>query len=324
MTAPRQGRTVSWLQPIPPDRPFHQLDRTELHRWWRPVLGFVVMVVMAIGMTIAFVLSFVVTVWSLTGEWLEFASSGDALFTNDTANLFALLASLAILLPLVWLVTLLINRRRIGTLSSVEGHLRWRWLLLCLLPAAGYMGLAIAGSYGIGALWPSAEEAGRWPGWHAFWPLVLMIALLVPFQAAAEEYLFRGWLLQAVGSFTAEGRTLGRIFGTPWPAIVLSSVPFVAGHGYTDWGLLDIGAFAVAAAWVTIRTGGLEASLALHIVNNLTGMILSASEGDVSLEQGSIPLPEVLGDVVSLLVWAFVVVWMFDHTGSRRPMKRLS
>jgi membrane protease YdiL (CAAX protease family) len=136
--------------------------------------------------------------------------------------------------------------------------------------------------------------------------------------------MFRGWLLQAVGSFTAEGRRLGRVFGTPWPAIILSSLPFVAGHAYTDWGLLDIGAFAVVTAWITVRTGGLEAGIALHVVNNMVGMALSATEGDLSLTQGSVPLPEVLGDVVPLLLWAWVIVWLFDHTGSRRPMKRLS
>ena len=73
-----------------------------------------------------------------------------------------------------------------------------------------------------------------------------------------------------------------------------------------------------------MKTGGLEAAIALHIVNNLTSMTFSAAEGDVSLEQGSVPLPDVISDVVPLLLWALAVVWMFGHTGSKRPMKRLS
>lgn len=330
MTSPRPGRIVTWLRPMPPNRPFHQLDRTDVHRWWRPTAGLVAMITLAVAVTIAFVLGLVVMVWTVTGEWLRFATTGDALFVDDLANLFALLGSLAVLLPVVLLVTLVINRRWIGTLASVEGRLRWRWLLLCLLPAAGYMGLAIAASYGFAAIWPSSDEAGDWPGWHAFWPPLLVIVLLVPFQATAEEYIFRGWLLQAVGAFTLEtrdgawGRRLSKVFRTAWPAILVSTVPFVAGHAYTDWGILDIGAFAVAAGWVTVRTGGIEAAIALHVVNNVTGMIFSAAAGDLSLEQGSVPLPDVISDVVPLLIWALVVVWMFDHTGSKRPMKRLS
>jgi len=114
------------------------------------------------------------------------------------------------------------------------------------------------------------------------------------------------------------------VFRTPWPAILLSAIPFVAGHGYTDWGLLDIGAFAVVTGWVVVQTGGLEAGIALHIVNNAVGMALSASEGDLSLEQGSVPLHEVIVDTVPMVLWALVIVWMFRHTGSKRPMKRLS
>lgn len=321
---------TAWLRPIPPGRPFHQLDRTDVHRWWRPAVGFVVLLLLAVAVTIAFVLGFVVIVWIVTGEWLDFASSGDALLVDPLANLFAFLGSLAVLLPVVWLVTVAINRRGIGSLASVEGRLRWRWLLLCLVPAAAYMGLAFAASYGADVVWPSAPEPGGWPGWDAFWPPLLVIVLLVPFQAAAEEYVFRGWLLQALGSITLEnrdgvwGRRLAKILRTAWPAILLSALPFVAGHGYTDWGVLDIGVFAVVAGWATVRTGGLEAAIALHVVNNATGMTVSAAYGDLSLAQGSVPMHEVIIDVALLVLWALAVAWLFDHTGSRRPMKRLS
>ena len=283
----------------------------------------------AIAITTGFVVTLLVMVRAVTGEWLRFSSTGQNLFTNDLANLFALLGSLAILLPLVMVVTLVVNRRPAGSLASVEGRLRWRWMLLCLLPAAGYMGLTLAAFSVADAVHPSAADSGAWVGWHAFWLPALVVLLLVPFQAAAEEYIFRGWLLQAIGSFTAEtrhraGRLLAPILGSAWPAILLSTVPFILGHAYTDWGIVDIGAFAVVAGWITVKTGGIEAAIALHVVNNLTGMLFSAAEGDLSLEQGSVPLLDVIIDVVPLVVWAAVVLWMFGHTGSKRPMKRLS
>jgi hypothetical protein len=59
-------------------------------------------------------------------------------------------------------------------------------------------------------------------------------------------------------------------------------------------------------------------------VNNVFGMTAAAYEGDLSLEQGSIPWTDTLTNAVPLVVWALVVVWMFRHTGSKRPMKRLS
>lgn len=309
----------SWLRPLPPNRPYHQLARNDVHRWWRPLLVLLFIVVFGMGAMVALVLGMVIVVWTFTGEWLEFGSgSGTELFTNDLANLFALIASVAILLPVVLLATLLIERRPIGSLSSVQGRLRWRWLALCLLPAIAYVLASFGASVLLGRVVPSDAETFEWIGWSDFWPALLIIVLLVPVQAAAEEYAFRGWLLQAVGSWTV------RLGGTAWPAILISAIPFVVGHGYTDWGPVDIALFAVAIGWVVIRTGGLEAGIALHIVNNIAGMAAAASEGDLSLAQGAVPWTETLTTAIPLVAWALVVVWMFRHTGSKRPMKRLS
>lgn len=309
----------SWLRPLPPSRPYHQLARNDVHRWWRPLVALLFIAVFGMGAMLALVLGMVIVVWAFTGEWLEFGSgSGTELFTNDLANLFALIASVAILLPVVLLATLLIDRRPIGSLSSVQGRLRWRWLALCLLPAVAYVLVSIGASVLLARVVPSDAEQVDWVGWADFWPALLIILLLVPVQAAAEEYAFRGWLLQAVGSWTA------RLGSSAWPAILVSAVPFVVGHGYTDWGPVDIGLFAVVTGWVVIRTGGLEAGIALHVVNNIAGMSAAASEGDLSLAQGSVPWTDTLTTAIPLVVWALVVVWMFRHTGSKRPMKRLS
>ena len=311
---------TAWLRPVPPGLPFHQLARTDVHRWWRPILTFLVITLFGIGAMLALVIGMALAVRATTGAWLEFGS-GDELFTNDLANLFALIASLAILLPIVLLATPLIERRPVGSLSSVHGRLRWRWLALCLVPAVGYVLATIGLALALDRVLPLAADEDHpweWVGWAGFWPAFLVIVLLVPAQAAAEEYAFRGWLLQAIGSWTA------RFGATAWPAILISAVPFVVGHGYTDWGPLDIGIFAVATGWVVVRTGGLEAAIALHIINNITGMTLAASEGDLSLAQGSVPWTETLTSGIPLVAWALVVAWMFDHTGSKRPMKRLS
>lgn len=309
---------TQWLRPIPPSRPFHQLARNDVHRWWRPLASLLFIVVFGVASMAALVIGTLTTVWMTTGEWLRFGS-GDVLFTHELANLFTLIASIAILLPVVLLAALVIDRRPIGSLSSVQGSLRWRWLALCLLPAIGYIAAALGASYLVELVVDVPEgDSGSWPGWTQFWPALLIIVLVVPVQAAAEEYAFRGWLLQAVGSWTA------RFGSSPWPAILISAVPFIVGHGYTDWGPVDIGLFAVATAWVTVRTGGLEAAIALHIVNNLTGMTVAASEGDLSLEQGAVPWTDTLTTAIPMLLWVLVVVWMFGQTGSRRPMKRLS
>lgn len=50
-------------------------------------------------------------------------------------DLVFLLLTIAIMMPVVMLAVRLIQRRPVGTLISVEGRMRWRWLLVCLLAA---------------------------------------------------------------------------------------------------------------------------------------------------------------------------------------------
>jgi hypothetical protein len=93
----------------------------------------------------------------------------------------------------------------------------------------------------------------------------VVVLLLVPVQAAAEEYIFRGYLMQSIGRWLRH----------PAFAILLPVPLFVLGHGYDLLGQIGVGLFAVAAGWLTWRTGGLEAAIALHVVNNLSAFLLS-------------------------------------------------
>ncbi|GAA2803779.1 CPBP family intramembrane glutamic endopeptidase [Nonomuraea dietziae] len=115
----------------------------------------------------------------------------------------------------------------------------------------------------------NTSELLGWKGWSGFLPALVVIVLLVPFQAAAEEYIFRGWLLQAFGAYIR----------SPWPGIVLGSAGFAALHAYTDWGILDVFSFGVLMGWLAVRTGGLEAPIAMHVVNNTLAFAISAARG---------------------------------------------
>lgn len=95
--------------------------------------------------------------------------------------------------------------------------------------------------------------------------------------------VFRGWILQAVGACTLEarrgpvGRALSVVFRTPWPAIVISAALFA---GMVDYGGdgFNLFVFAVVTGWVAVRTGGLEASIALAVVY-LVGVGLRTDDG---------------------------------------------
>ena len=54
---------------------------------------------------------------------------------------------------------------------------------------------------------------------------------------------------------------------------------FGLAHGLAIQGFLAITVFGVVAAWLTIRTGGLEAAIALHVVNNVSMFLFDAATG---------------------------------------------
>ncbi|MDK1475818.1 type II CAAX endopeptidase family protein [Streptomyces sp. 549] len=277
---------------------YHRLARLPgRYPWWKPLLGGVVLVgvwlVLFVVLDIAaYVTGTVAGRPEVSDGVMDFGAVGDTALD---------LMALAVAIPAALLVVRWVERRPAGTLSSVTGRLRWRWLLACLLIAAPVVTVMT----GLALLLP--EEPGaepvEWAGLGVLLPALLMLVLLVPFQAAAEEYVFRGWLLQAVGG----------LFRSPWIAVVPQAVLFAAAHGWgTVWGFADLVFFGLVVGWLTIRTGGLEAAIGLHVVNNLVAFGLSAAvvDGLRSEETAAdAPWQLVALDVVSISLYALAVTW---------------
>jgi uncharacterized protein len=156
-------------------------------------------------------------------------------------------------------LVLVIHRTRARWLFSVGPGIRWRYLGLCLL-------VALVALNGVLAL--STLVSGV-PAFHVqqnFWVFLVVIVLTSPFQAAAEELFFRGYLMQALGSVVAR----------PWFGVLGSSVVFALMHGTQNGPLfVDRLAFGLLAAVLVWRTGGLEAGIAAHVVNNVFAYLVA-------------------------------------------------
>ncbi|MBW8481343.1 CPBP family intramembrane glutamic endopeptidase [Actinomadura parmotrematis] len=318
---PQPAPRGPWIAEAEPGRPFHQVARTAAHRWWRPLVGSAavaaaMMLLVPLAVIIVAALAALVATGHLPGD----PPDGHALFKNDDADLAVNLAAIALTLPVVLLVAWGVQRRRPGTLSSVAGRLRWRWLLGCCGVAILFIAVSYGVSIGVAALFGDGGgdtgDDGHWIGWPAFLVSAAIIVVGVPFQAAAEEYVFRGWTLQALGACTLEGgrsawaRRAGRLFRSPWPGIVVGSAIFASLHTYTGWGILDIFLFGAVAAWITVRSGGLEASIALHVFNNLVAFLVPAAVGDTEINEGAVPWQSALADILPMLLYAAAIVWL--------------
>ena len=102
--------------------------------------------------------------------------------------------------------------------------------------------------------------------------------------------MFRGYILQLVGSWTKFA----------WIPIVISVPVFASGHEYNIWGLIDVGLFGLLAAYLVVRTGGLEAGIAAHTANNVSIGIFEAL-GMIDTSEGGGPLDLVPSVVMNLL-----------------------
>ncbi|MEU6124600.1 CPBP family intramembrane glutamic endopeptidase [Streptomyces sp. NPDC047123] len=281
-----------------PPLPYHRLALVTGRRGrWRTVAGTALVLA---GVLVAALV--VVLVGEVAGAFLHRPTDDEGLRAwggiGDTA--FALL-SLALVTPAVFLAARWAQRRPAGTLSSVTGRLRWRWLGRCLLVALPL----VTASLGVMLLLPEPAGGGddmAWAGLPDFLLGLATVCLLVPFQASAEEYAFRGWLTQAVGAWCR----------SPWVAIVPGALLFAAAHGWgTPWGFADLVVFGLVAGFLTVRTGGLEAAIGLHVVNNLLAMGLSSAvAGALASEETAADMDalSVAVDVAMLCAYAAIVL----------------
>nr|WP_255622255.1 CPBP family intramembrane glutamic endopeptidase [Tessaracoccus sp. OS52] len=158
------------------------------------------------------------------------------------------------LIPISLLAVRYLHGRSPGWLVSVQPGFRWRYLAATLLVALVVLN---------GVLWLSflAIELPVFQAPQPQWAVFLGIILITsPLQALAEEFFFRGYVLQALGS----------AFNQAWVGIIGSTLLFALFHGVQNPALfVDRLAFGVLVGWLVLRTGGLEAAIGAHVVNNV-------------------------------------------------------
>lgn len=263
--------------PHPEPRPYHQMLRTWSYAWWRPVVGIVVC-----GAAMLLVMPLVFLPVLALGVWLEGGPFWDTFFRAATlqevtpAALLYLNLVLGSMILVTWFVIRFLHRMRPRWLTSVAPKMRWRFLGICL----GLSFLALVASVVVGMLLPSEDTSVMGPVndfTRTTALIVLIVVLTTPFQAAGEEYLFRGYLLQAFGSLVPRPEL------AKWVAVVVTSLLFATAHGSQNFPLFfDRFAFALIAGWLVIRTGGLEAGIALHILNNFLAYGFALTFGDLT------------------------------------------
>ena len=165
--------------------------------------------------------------------------------------------ALALTIPLAMGLQRLFFGARVGTLASVAGRFRWKWmgrLALIIVPVwIVYIGTSVL---------IEPVEFVAIDG-----TVLIMIAIVIlttPLQAAGEEFGARGLIQRSAGSW----------FRNPVAAFVVStfiaSSLFALAHLAGDpWLIAYYFIFGVSMSLAARGTGGLEAPILIHATNNV-------------------------------------------------------
>ena len=212
--------------------------------------------------------------------------------------------SLAALVPLAILLQALFFRVPLPSMASVANAFRWRWfgrLALVVVPVwAVYVGLSFV-----------FEPAGEVRIDGTVVALLVIVLLTTPLQSAGEEFGMRGLVQRSVGSW----------FRRPIVAFVVSTAVsgtlFTLAHFAADpWLIAFYFVFAASASLAARGTGGLEAPVLVHAVNNLLVFIPTVLFGQLD---ASFDRSEGAGDPSALIGMALcIAIALFSTWWARR------
>lgn len=226
------------------------------------------------------------------GTFAAFFASARAF--EHPAGLIGAHLGLATLIPVTMALVVYWHGRSSDWLMSVQPGMRWRYLLLAVIAAAVVLNA-------VAFLSTAALRTATVTPQASFWTFLVVIVLTSPLQAVGEEFLFRGYLLA----------TLGTAFRNTWVGVVGSALVFAVFHGTQNLPLfVDRFAFGLLAAWLVVRTGGLEAGIAAHVVNNICAFVYASLFGTVAQARAvsGIGWTEALYDVLGFAIFARIAV----------------
>ena len=275
--------------------------------WWHWLLG------VAFILAIYFGLIFVIAI-----------PYGIALATSDIyePSLLNYGFLLTTFLPLffgVWLVQRVWHQRSLTQLLTYTSRFRWRYFWNACIVFTVVLAVMSAVKT---LIWPEVWDKYQL---NTNWELViyggLLTLLLIPFQAASEEFLVRGYLNQAFIKYLK----------SPWIVFIITSAFFASLHYWNSeaegqvWPYMAaIFMFGFAACILLYFEGGLESAIGLHIFNNIFAFSIMGYEDpgmpNIAIMYSGRPeigWTEVGWEFVSLLLMVAGILWLNRRTGSK-------
>ncbi|MBQ6345403.1 MAG: CPBP family intramembrane metalloprotease [Methanobrevibacter sp.] len=220
----------------------------ENYKWYKPILvfivGFIIFLILSSVLALVFYFAFG------TNFIMSIMNGGYEVMNTVWGQIFTDLGVI-ILLPSLYLASKIVKDRPFSSYASSRGG--WNFKLYLKALVIPFVFIVIA--QGIDVLVHGTKGVAH------FSILFLIITLiLVPIQCITEEFVFRGLIMQALGSW----------FKIPVLAIILQAIIFAVVHGYNSLGVVEVGISGLLFGILTWKTNGIEVSSAFHTANNLS------------------------------------------------------
>lgn len=202
-------------------------------------------------------------------NWVDLTPAQDG---AALATCAVLLLSLVLLLLVTWLILKVLHKRSLLSVLTAHDRFQWRTSLLSFVVFIAAL-LAVAGVtalMGLGSEVRVVFEPGRWL------PFFILVLLLTPFQALAEEAFVRGYLFQGVAAFSASMAVRIGVPALLFMAMHSANGDFLKGG---IWAILIFLGFGLYFGLLTVRTSGVEAATGAHTANNIFAFSVATSSG---------------------------------------------
>ena len=220
----------------------------EKYRWYKSILVFIIgLIIMLI-----FQLILMVVFSAIYGESAMdiITGGGYEVLNTNLGEIFTDL-SVIVMIPALYIATKIVRDRPFSSYASSRGGWNFKLYLKALIIPF----IALMVFQGIDVVINGAD------GTYHFSILFLIASLiLVPLQCTAEEFVYRGLIMQTFGSW----------FKIPVLAIVLQAIIFSVSHGYNSLGLVEVFVSGLIFGFLTWKTNGIEVSSAIHTANNFS------------------------------------------------------
>lgn len=266
--------------------------RFSAYKWYKPLLVALLTVLFA-AVFITMISIPIIAINVVSSQSLSSLFSGasgyDGMKIGTFTDAVMGFAPIAVLIPALALAAKTVKDRPFSSYSSSRGGWNWKLFFKCLGISLFVVGIPVAFSN----LLIGGDGVNRFT-------VAGFIALLVlcPLQCAAEEYLFRAFVLQTIGSW----------FRIPILAIILSAILFAAGHPYNMVGVISVLYSGLLWSLMIRYTKGIEASTAAHIVNNLVFFCMMGW-GMVTLSSAT-PLSDLIIGIIKDTLYFGVILWI--------------